>query len=253
MSRKEKSVHQIINRIRKKRGLPYAKWSNKMAYFAKSQARYCAKMGKLIHSNRPALKGGENLCGGTGNMSSRSIVKCWMTSNAGHREWLLDPRVRFAGVGIAKSKHGTYAAWAFSDQPFTMDTLFSNSKLKIPFHLKFPFLTKHNNKGVRGVLRLPVKIIMLCASILSIVLGIHGLWVYFSPLEVLFGNNSSKLFLGISLPQRLKPMIEWMSMKGFHSWVIPAAFIVLGIVLWGWQSNIHVGDKFGWLRKLHLW
>ena len=116
MGSKEISVHRLINTARKKRGLSHVRWSRKMAHLAKCQAKYCARVGRLIHSNRPALRGGENLCSGDGNMSPRGIVGCWMTSKAGHREWLLDHRVKVAGVGIVISKHGTYAAWAFSDQ-----------------------------------------------------------------------------------------------------------------------------------------
>ena len=103
------------------------------------------------------------------------------------------------------------------------------------------------------MLRLPVKIILLIASIVSIVLGAHGIWVYFSRLELIFGGQASKLFLALEVPLKLRPMIEWMSMKGFQSWFVPAVFIVLGLIVWGWQASIDVGNKFGWLRKLHLW
>lgn len=217
-----------------------------MAHLARSQARYCAKRGKLIHSDRPALKGGENLCCGSRNMSPKNIVKSWMTS-PGHRAWLLDSRVRSAGVGIARSKHGTYAAWAFSDQPISFHNIINIPKIQIPF------LKHHKQRGGRGVLRLPVKVFLLCAAIISIVLGVHGVWVYFSRLELLFGGNAAKLFLSVDLPERIRSMIEWMSMKGFQSWFIPTIFIILGLIIWGIQSNIYVGDKFGWLRKLHLW
>jgi hypothetical protein len=253
MASKEKSVHHLINRIRRKRGLRGAKWSRKMAHLAQSQAKYCARVGKLVHSDRPALKGGENLCGGSGNMSARTIVKCWMTSKAGHREWLLDSRVKLAGVGIVKSKHGTYAAWAFSDQPLSLPGKMKLPKLKIPSIFSLHFFKNHKTNGGVGVLRLPVKIILLFASIVSIVLGVHGLWVYFSSLEYLLGGKGDKLFLEIGVGHRLGTMVQWMSMKGFQSWFIPAVFIILGIVLWGVQSNIYAGNKFGWLKKLHLW
>jgi uncharacterized protein YkwD len=109
-----RAVHKLINQERRKRGLPYVRWNQGMYLLAKKQATYCAKVGRLVHSKRPALLGGENLCGGRGNLSPKRIVRCWMNSKAGHREWLLDLRVKSAGVGIAKSGHGTYAAWAFS-------------------------------------------------------------------------------------------------------------------------------------------
>jgi hypothetical protein len=247
VSNSEKSVHRLINLARKKRGLSRLRLSRNMAHLAKNQARYCAKVRTLVHSNRPALKGGENLCGGKGNMSPRAIVKCWMTSKEGHREWLLDPRVKVAGVGIVKSKHGTYAAWSFSDQ-----SGISPFKIALP-KIKIPFFTKHRSKRSVGILRLPIKIIILIAAIVAVVLAVHGIWVYFSSLEVLFGADASKLFLSIQLPVQLRPMIEWMSMKGFQSWFIPALFIVLGIILWQTQASIYTGNQLKWLRKLRLW
>jgi len=90
-----------------------------MARLAQSQANYCAKVGHLVHSNRYAFQGGENLAEGTGNLSPRTIVNIWLNSKKGHREYLLSPRVRKAGVGISKSRGKTYAAWAFSDEPPT--------------------------------------------------------------------------------------------------------------------------------------
>jgi hypothetical protein len=246
MANKEKSVHRLINAIRRKRGLPYVRWSRKMAHYAKSQARYCAKVKKLVHSNKPALKGGENLCCGTGNMSPRGIVRCWMTSKP-HREWLLDPRVKTAGVGIVRSKHGTYAAWSFSDE-----SIFNPFNLQFP-NFKIQFFSKRKAKVGRGVLRLPVKIILLLASIIVIVLGAHGIWVYFSSLELLFGAPASKLFLTLGVPLKLRPIVEWMSIKGFQSWFIPTAFVVLGIVLWQIQARIAKGNQLNWLNKLHLW
>jgi len=103
------------------------------------------------------------------------------------------------------------------------------------------------------MLRLPVKIILLIAAIISIILGAHGVWVYFSRLELIFGANGSKLFLAIEMPEIFKGLVEWMSMKGFQSWVLPALFIILGIVLWLLQTKIYVGSQLRWLRKLHLW
>lgn len=223
-----------------------------MAHLARSQARYCARVKKLVHSNRFALKGGENLACGSGSFSARAIVKSWMTSPP-HKAWLLDARVRSAGVGIARNKNNTYAAWAFSDQPFSLPLTIKQFKIKVPLFSSLHINRNRKNTRGIGMLRIPVKIVIIVAALISIILGVHGVWVYFSRLEVLFGGNSEKLFLGIELPQRLEPMISWMSMKGFQSWVIPVVFILVGLALWGLQSNIYVGDKFRWLKKLHLW
>lgn len=110
-------VHKLINEERKKRGIPAVRWNQELYYLAKQQADYCAKVGRLVHSDRFAFEGGENLCGGKGNMTPRSIVNTWLKSKAGHREYLLNSHVKSAGVAIAKSRHGTYCAWSFSDKP----------------------------------------------------------------------------------------------------------------------------------------
>jgi len=110
-------VHDLINYERKKRGISTVYWSRGMARLAQSQANYCARVGHLVHSNRYAFRGGENLAEGASNFTPRAIVNCWLGSKAGHRQYLLSPRVRKAGVGIAKSRGKTYVAWAFSDQP----------------------------------------------------------------------------------------------------------------------------------------
>jgi hypothetical protein len=91
-----------------------------MYRLAKNQAKYCAKKGRLVHSTRPALYGGENLFFIASRIiNPRIVVNTWMLSfgdqgNPGHRDWLLDHRVKFAAVGIHRSKKGTYVAWSFS-------------------------------------------------------------------------------------------------------------------------------------------
>ena len=109
-------VHKLINEERKKRGVPPVRWNQELYHLAKEQANYCAKLGRLVHSKRFAFRGGENLCGGKGDITPRAIVNSWLRSKAGHREYLLSPRVRSAGVAISRSRHGTYCAWSFSDK-----------------------------------------------------------------------------------------------------------------------------------------
>lgn len=114
------NVNDLINYERKKKGISsHVFWSREMARLAQSQANYCAKVGHLVHSDRYAYRGGENLAQGPSNFTSRAIVDCWLNSKAGHREYLLSPKVRKAGVGIAKSGGKTFVAWAFSDDPPT--------------------------------------------------------------------------------------------------------------------------------------
>jgi len=247
--RAARKAHRLINKERHKRGLRHIYWSKEMYRLAKDQASYCAKVGRLVHSNRFAFEGGENLCGGKGNFSPETIVKTWMKSKAGHRENLLSPRARKAAVAIATSKRGTYAAWAFSAQaPDPKDCPYYKAR-KCKFKNPFKFRVKVRG----GILRLPVKIILILASIFAIVLGAHGVYVSFSRLELLLGGGADRLFLALEVPAELQTTIEWMSLKGFESWFIPAAFISIGLAIWYCQSRIHVGSVSGWLRKLHLW
>lgn len=88
-----------------------------MARLAQSQANYCAKVSRMVHSKRYAFQGGENLCGGKGNFSARTVVNSWMNSKKGHREYLLSYDVKKAGVGIAKRNGKMFVAWAFSSSP----------------------------------------------------------------------------------------------------------------------------------------
>lgn len=109
-------VHHLVNKERTRRGLPRVRWSREMARLAQSQANYCARVGHMVHSNRCAFKGGENLVGGQGSFTAKEVVKSWMHSKAGHREYLLSPRVRRVGIGVAKRHGKMFVAWAFSDE-----------------------------------------------------------------------------------------------------------------------------------------
>ena len=258
------SVHTLINRERKKRRLPTARWSQHMYTLAKEQADYCANKGRLIHSNRFALQGGENLCGGKGRLSPKSIVRCWMGST-GHRRWLLDPRVREAGVAISKSRHGVYAAWSFSGDA----TGIPNIPLPDPIEIAGAFRSlnrwfrKHKlhlnstksqaarPKGGRGMLRIPISLFLGFIGVLAILLGAHGLYVYFSRLELIFGGEATKLFLSVDMPVRLQSAVQWMSVKGVQSWFIPAAVLAGGIVLLNYSNTMTLISNF--LRKFRLW
>jgi len=110
---------------------------------------------------------------------------------------------------------------------------------------------RRKSRGGSNMLRLPVKIILICASIVAIVLGSHGLYVYFSRLELLFGGGADKLFLAFEVPIRLVPVVEWMSYKGLQSWFIPAVFVFIGLIVGSWGWSIRGGSNI--LRKLHLW
>lgn len=248
-------VHRLINEERKRRGLPWVRWSPEMYRLAKDQANKMAKEGRLFHSPRFALRGGENVWGGKYHYRNdlqlaKDIVNSWMKSHAGHREWLLDPSVKTAGTAISTSRHGTYAAWAFSDQPLHRPIKIKPLKFKMPFKLKVPFFTHLKVRGGEGMLRLPVNILLKCLSVIGIILGAHGFYVYLHRLD--FPTvGAQKLFLALSVPVRLEGVVSWMTREGVHGWFIPVVFIVLGFVLWSFSNK--VGGQFTLLRKLHLW
>lgn len=165
-------VHDLINQERKKRGIHTVYWSREMARLAQSQANYCAKVGHLIHSNRFAFQGGENLAEGGGNFPPRAIVNCWLKSKVGHREYLLSSRVRKAGIGISKSKGKTYVAWAFSDEPPTYPDC--------PFYKPHrPKLQKLKGRGGRNLLALKLVLsLLVIAGFVDIIYRGHILFTH---------------------------------------------------------------------------
>lgn len=116
----ERETQSLINRERKKRRIAPVAWSPYMYCLAKEVTKRHVGKGpnNLKHSNRYALQGGENLCTlSASNVSPKEIVKIWMNSRAGHREWLLDKRVKKAAVGISKGSRWAYVSWSFSERP----------------------------------------------------------------------------------------------------------------------------------------
>lgn len=108
-------IHNLVNVERQKRGVLPVKWSESLAKMAQSQAEHCAEIGYLKHSSRYAFQGGENLFWSTGMPDAQAVVATWMSSTQGHREFLLSPRAKYAGVGVASKNGKTVAAWAFAD------------------------------------------------------------------------------------------------------------------------------------------
>lgn len=148
-------THNLINSERRKRKLPHVFWSREMYHYAKQQAGYCARVGKLVHSHRYAFQGGENLWGGKGDfqVSPRSIVDSWLHSKAGHREYLLSSRVTKAAVAIVKSKSGAYAAWAFSDEsPSYPDCPFYKTKRHSPMHKSKGYTPRNRKTTIASIL-----------------------------------------------------------------------------------------------------
>jgi len=112
-------THRLINRERKLasfQGLPPLQWSPKLYFLVKIQSNKMAKVGHVFHAKLQPIQSGECVNGGNGHFPPKTFVRSWMKS-PGHRKLLLDPNARTAAVGISSSRHRSYAAWSFSDQP----------------------------------------------------------------------------------------------------------------------------------------
>jgi len=91
------------------------------------------------------------------------------------------------------------------------------------------------------MLRLVIRILLICAGIVGVVLGAHGLYVHFSIAEfILYGKDPADLFLAIHVPSQFDGMVVWASVKGLESWFIPGCLIAGGIFLWYLQSNMYI-------------
>jgi len=226
-------------------------WSREMARLAQSQANYCAKVGHMVHSSRYAFQGGENLCGGKGTFSPRTVVDTWLRSKAGHREYLLSPRVTKAGVGIARRNGKMFVAWAFSDKaPSYPDCpYYKKGKKGKPVRPSVPKVRLH--LGGRSMLRTPISLLIGLGGLWMCLLGAHGLYVYLSRLELLFGADTGKLFLTWGMPGRLGVTVMWMSSKAIQSWFIPVVFLIVG---WVMLSKSGLKDRVSnLLSKSGLW
>jgi hypothetical protein len=175
-----------------------------------------------------------------GPHNAHTIVKTWMRS-PGHRAWLLDRRVKTAAVALRRGKGRRaywYASWSFSAE--TLPGQFHLPKVNLD-------LIATIFRGVGGLVGFSYSSVLgafwVLVSILACVLGAHGLYVYLNRLNLLFGGNINKLFLTFGVPSVLQRYVEWMSMRGFQSWVIPAVMLTGGLWLW-FNMGREVVDSF---------
>lgn len=217
-------VHDLINYERKKRGISTVYWSREMARLAQSQANYCARVGHLVHSNRYAFRGGENLAEGGSNFSPKGIVDCWLGSKAGHREYLLSPRVQKAGVGIAKSRGKTYVAWAFSDQPPSYPDC-PYFKRKRPSNMP-----KHYQKKSYYRRHYPLRTFVTILAVIFSVLALGAFVAFLSPTTFI------KLLL--YLPPDIQDAIffDIILRGGTGLWV----FVIVSAILWYIRGKIRM-------------
>jgi hypothetical protein len=75
-----------------------------------------------------------------------------------------------------------------------------------------------------------VRLSMILGGIFCVILAAHGLCVYFSDIDTLYGDrNPADLFLVVNIPGWLDGVIEWASAQGFESWYTPVILLIVGV------------------------
>ena len=80
-------------------------------------------------------------------------------------------------------------------------------------------------------------LILGLAGLVGMALGAHGVYVYFSRMELLFGGEGAKLFLMLEVPIRFRDLVLFFSGKGLQSWFIPVAVFVGGLLLFNYSRG----------------
>ncbi|UCC60247.1 MAG: TFIIB-type zinc ribbon-containing protein [Dehalococcoidia bacterium] len=85
-----------------------------------------------------------------------------------------------------------------------------------------------------------LKLAMILGGIFAVVLGGHGLHVYFNAVEGLLpeGRDGADLFLETDVPGQIKGIVEWCSNRGLSSWTVPTSLIQAGPLLWLLQTYV---------------
>jgi len=96
--------------------------------------------------------------------------------------------------------------------------------------------------------RLLAKITLICAGIVCVVLGAHGLYICchckladslgrgvtdieMTSFSLSSQEDLSRLFLVWDVPNPFQGLVLWVTTSGFESWFVPAVLIVVGILL----------------------
>ena len=215
-----------------------------MARLAQSQADYCAKVGCMVHSPRFAFQGGENLCGGTGHFSPRQTVNSWLGSPK-HCEYLLSPRVTKSGIGIAMRNGKMFVAWAFSDKSPSYPDCPAYKKDITTFTLPnlFKIFIRRKKMSTNPV-KIGVSLVLGFIGLLGIILGIHGVYVYFNRLDLFLGGEGGQLLLMLDVPIRLKGLVMWASARGLQSWFVPVLIFIGGLWLFNLSRLSYILSRF---------
>jgi hypothetical protein len=102
------------------------------------------------------------------------------------------------------------------------------------------------------VLRGLTKVALVCAGALGVILGAHGLYIYFKlssfrgmliTAAAMESSNLSpeqylsRLFLAWGVPNPFRDWVLWATVRGFESWFVPAVLFVAGVFLLGAQAD----------------
>ena len=75
-----------------------------------------------------------------------------------------------------------------------------------------------------------IRLSMMLGGMFSIILASHGLYVYFSDIDTLYGDRDpADLFLAVNIPSWFDGVIEWASTQRFESWFIPVILLLVGV------------------------
>jgi hypothetical protein len=92
----------------------------------------------------------------------------------------------------------------------------------------------------KAMSRLLAKLALICAGVVGLVLGTHGLYIccYFKLADVGMISSTlsseeclSRLFLAWDVPSLFRDSVLWVTIRGLESWVVPAVLVVAGFVL----------------------
>lgn len=194
---KTSELHKLLNRERTKRGLTHARWNQELWHGCKSHSNHMLKIRRLVHAPTSDIpSGGECICGGKGTHSPKMLAKTWMNS-PGHSALILDPNIKSQAVAISDGKYGTYATWRGSTH-----TPSKPIKLPTPFKILMGRQLMPTNPFKVGV-----SLVLGCAGLLGMALGVHGVYVYFNRLDLILGGEGAKFLLILDVPIRLRDLV----------------------------------------------
>jgi len=108
----EREILRLINVEREDRGISPVRWDGQLHGGARTHSQDMQEEGFLYHDTGGMFA---ECCYGASSVSStyataQATVQAWMSSTAGHREILLDPRYGTGGVGVAR-QNGFWATY----------------------------------------------------------------------------------------------------------------------------------------------